>query len=218
MPPGWGYGENHRGPPSVVPGQTHRRGTRVCSAVSTVDSTPSTPGARHEQQPHPQPRPRPQAVTATSLGFSVPGFERALEQRRLEGAAAQLETDIAFTRSLAVARSHSVRMNFQSDVGGSCYMVHTGGANDCRCTGEGQSVCVGGGQAVRTVYFAGNGPVSLRSNVPSILFDPTHGTSTPTGTLRVLGRGTSAIHQIVNIMGRVRSCAPAPGLAGYPRC
>jgi type IV fimbrial biogenesis protein FimT len=157
-------------------------------------------------------------VTATSLGAGLPGFERALEQRRLEGAAAQLETDIAFTRSLAVARSQSVRMNFTSDANGTCYTVHTGGARDCQCTANGQSVCVGGGQAMRTAFFAAGGPVSLRSNVPSILFDPTHGTSTPTGTLRVVGRSNNAIHQIVNIMGRVRSCAPAPGLAGYPRC
>ena len=158
------------------------------------------------------------AVTATSLGAGLPGFEQALEKRRLEGVAAQLETDIAFTRSLAVAQSHSVRMKFQSDVSGSCYVVHTGSANDCRCNADGQAVCIGGRQALRSVFFAASGPVSLRSNVPSILFDPTHGTSTPTGTLRVVGRSNSAIHQIVNIMGRVRSCAPAPGLAGYPLC
>jgi type IV fimbrial biogenesis protein FimT len=158
------------------------------------------------------------AVTATSLGAGVPGFEKALETRRLEGVAAQLETDIAFTRSLAVANSHSVRMNFQNDVSGSCYIVHTGSANECRCTGAGQSVCTGTGQAVRTVFFSASGPVGLRSNVASILFDPTHGTSTPTGTLRVVGRSNAAIHQVVNIMGRVRTCAPAPGLAGYARC
>ena len=193
---------------------------------------PSTPGAHmnRSQQLVRRTNPRSQkgftlteclmalAVTATSMGAGLPGFEQALETRRLEGAAAQLETDIAFTRSLAVAQSHSVRMKFQNDANGSCYVVHTGSANDCRCTGEGQSVCIGAGQAIRTVYFAANGPVVLRSNVPSILFDPTHGTSTPTGTLRVVGRSNKAIHQIVNIMGRVRSCAPAPGLAGYPRC
>lgn len=158
------------------------------------------------------------AVTAVSLGAALPSFEQALNKRRLEGAAAQLETDIAFTRSLAVAYGRSVRMKFQNNASGSCYVVHTGSANECSCDAVGHAVCVGTGQAIRSVFFAASEPVSLRSNVTSILFDPTHGTSTPTGTLRVLGRSNSAIHQIVNIMGRVRSCAPAPGLAGYPLC
>ena len=157
-------------------------------------------------------------VTAVALGSALPGFEQARERHHLEGAAAQLETDIMHTRSLAVARNQGVRMGFESLQAGTCYTVHTGPANACSCDANGVAVCSAGAEAIRTVYFPAQGPVAVRANVRSILFDPRLGTSTPTGTLRVVGRGDAAIHQIVNIMGRVRSCSPAGTVAGYPRC
>lgn len=157
-------------------------------------------------------------VTAVTLGTSLPGFEQARERRHLEGAAAQLETDIMYTRGLAVARNQGVRIGFEALAAGTCYVIHTGPANACACAATGAAVCNAGAEAVRTVHFAANGPVALRANVRSILFDPRLGTSTPTGTLRVVGRSDAAIHQIVNIMGRVRSCSPAAVVPGYPRC
>jgi type IV fimbrial biogenesis protein FimT len=70
--------------------------------------------------------------------------------------------------------------------------------------------------------FQSAGAVTLRANVRSILFDGAKGTTTPTGTLRLIGRDGAAIHQIVNIMGRVRSCSPpqpsGARLPGYPPC
>jgi type IV fimbrial biogenesis protein FimT len=54
--------------------------------------------------------------------------------------------------------------------------------------------------------------------VASMRFDPLHGTSTPTGTLRVVGANERAIHHVVNIMGRVRSCSPQAAVRGYAAC
>jgi type IV fimbrial biogenesis protein FimT len=158
------------------------------------------------------------SVTAVALGAALPGFEQSRERRHLEGAAAQLETDIMYTRSLAVAQNQGVRMGFESLPSGTCYTVHTGAANACSCNANGVATCNAGAEAIRTVYFPAQGTVALRSNVRSILFDPRLGTSTPTGTLRVVGRGDAAIHQVVNIMGRVRSCSPAAAVPGYPKC
>ena len=157
-------------------------------------------------------------VTAVALGAALPGFEQARERQHLKGAAAQLRTDIMYTRSLAVASNRGVRIGFESLAAGSCYVVHTGASNACSCESTGTATCSAGAEAIRTVYFPASGPVSVRANVRSILFDPEKGTSTPTGTLRVVSRGDAAIHQVVNVMGRVRSCAPAPGVAGLPRC
>jgi type IV fimbrial biogenesis protein FimT len=158
------------------------------------------------------------AIAAVALGAAAPGLQQATERRHLEGAAAQLETDLMFARSLAVSGNRSLRVSFEATATGSCYVIHAGPAGACHCSNDGASVCKSGEPAVRTVFFDASASVGVHSNVRSILFDPDRGTSTPTGTIRVLGRGEAAIHKIVNIMGRVRSCAPAPGLAGYPPC
>lgn len=158
------------------------------------------------------------SVLAIITGLAVPGFDGAIQRRHLEGAAAQLETDIHYTRTLAVARNAPLRMSFEVGAGGSCYVIHTGAANQCSCAAGGAAVCQGDAQAERSVHFAAGGPVSLKSNSRSIVFDPVKGTSTPTATMQFTSRKGQAIHQVMNVMGRVRSCSPAPALSGYRAC
>jgi type IV fimbrial biogenesis protein FimT len=162
------------------------------------------------------------AVVAILLALATTDMSRLHDRRRLEAAAAQLETDLMATRSLAVARDRGVRLGFESTPLFSCYVIHAGGPDDCHCTGDATAICRPGVESWRTVMFDAAGPVFLRSNVRSILFDGTKGTSTPAGTLRLIGRDGSAIHQVINIMGRVRSCSPPlPGVGpvpGYARC
>ena len=77
------------------------------------------------------------AVSLVALGSAVPGFETARERRQLEGVAAQLETDLQLARSEAVALNRTVRIAFDADAAGACYIVHTGGAQQCRCGASG---------------------------------------------------------------------------------
>lgn len=156
------------------------------------------------------------AVVAVVAGTAVPGFERALQKHRLEGAAAQLETDIHYARSLAVARNLPLRISF--DNAAACYVIHSGAAKQCSCAADGSATCTGGAQAERSVGLAAGGKLVLKSNVGSVLFDPVRGTSTPTATVKLESTHGMAVHQVMNIMGRVRSCSPAPGLSGYARC
>jgi type IV fimbrial biogenesis protein FimT len=148
---------------------------------------------------------------------ALPGFESVRERRHLEGVASQLETDLQLARSLAVAQHRSLRISFGSDAAGSCYVIHSGGAEDCHCSTDGP-VCAAGAEAERHVHLGPDAPVTLNANVRSMLFDAVRGTVTPTGTVRVVGRDGRAVHQVVGVMGRVRSCAPAPGLPGYRTC
>ena len=161
-------------------------------------------------------------VTVSVLGvitsLAAPSFDGAIQRRHLEGAAAQLETDIHHTRMLAVARNAPLRISFEANAAGSCYVIHTGAANQCSCAAGGAPVCQGAAQAERSVHFPAGGPVSLKFNSRSIQFEPLKGTSTPTATLQFSTRQGAAIHQVMNIMGRVRSCSPAPGLSGYRAC
>jgi type IV fimbrial biogenesis protein FimT len=157
-------------------------------------------------------------VVAVLTGLAAPGFDSSLQRRRLEGAATQLETDIHCARMWAVARDAPLRISFESGAGGSCYVIHTGAANQCSCAADGAATCQGAAVAERAVRFEPGGSVSLKSNSRSVLFDPVKGTSSPTVTVQLQARNGTAIHQVMNIMGRVRSCSPAPSLSGYRRC
>lgn len=158
------------------------------------------------------------AVVAVVVGLAVPSLERAVQPRHLEGAAAQLETDIHYTRSLAVARSMPLRISFTSNAAGGCYVIHTGSALQCGCAADGTATCQGSAEALRSVRYAPGEPVSLRSNAGSVLFDPARGTSTPTTSIQLQPVDGLAISQVLNVLGRVRSCSPTPALSGYARC
>ena len=111
-----------------------------------------------------------------------------------------------------------VRISFESGASGSCYVIHTGSANQCSCAADGSAICQGNAEAERSVRFDASGALSIKSNSRSMLFDPLKGTSTPTATIQLTARSGAVIHQVMNIMGRVRSCSPAPALSGYKRC
>lgn len=158
------------------------------------------------------------AIAAVIAGTVLPGFNKAAQRRHVEGTAAQLETDFLYTRSLAVALNQSLRMTFTAAPAAACYVIHTGGAGDCPCNAQGVAVCRNGARALKTVPFAAGAPVAVRSNSASMLVDATRGTVTPTGTLRVEGSGGTTLNLVVNIMGRVRTCAATAGLPAFVRC
>ncbi len=158
------------------------------------------------------------AVLAVLTSQVVPGLSATAEKQRLEGVAAQLRTDVQYTRSQAIALNRTLRISFDATAGAGCYVVHSGEANQCSCNADGTAaVCTGGAQPLRSVRLEPAQRVSLSTNVRSMLFDPTKGTATPTATLKVQAKSGAAIHQVVNIMGRVRTCSPG-GTAGHPAC
>ena len=161
------------------------------------------------------------AVAAITLSVAAPGFKTFIETRRLGGAAAQLATDIQFIRSEAVLRNSALRLSFHAHAWGSCYVLHTGLAKQCTCNPDGPAQCEAGIRQIKTVQLPAGERIALQANVGSILFDPLHGTSTPTGTLKLVADSGRAVQHVVNVMGRVRTCSPAataPAVAGYRVC
>ena len=158
------------------------------------------------------------AVAAFAAGSAAPSFTQAREWHQLEGAALQLATDLRYARSLAATHRTAVRFRVQVQGAEACYLLHTGSAGQCLCTPAGAATCSGEAQALRVVGFAAGDPVRLTSGPTSLLFDPDRGTVTPTATLKLRGAGSQALHQIINIMGRVRACTPAASMPGYPTC
>ena len=161
------------------------------------------------------------ALSAIVMSTAAPSLQGFLDTRRIDGVATALHTDIQFTRQEAVLRNQPVRLSFHTEAWGNCYVVHTGARADCRCNASGPATCAAPSQQIKTVALAGSDAVGVQANVNSILFDPLHGTSTPTGTLEVVSRSGRSVHHVVNVMGRVRSCSPtgtAPAVPGYRAC
>ncbi len=158
------------------------------------------------------------AVVAILASTAAPDLQDLIDTRRLEGTASQLATDIQFTRTAAVARNQRVRLSLHAYADGSCYVIHTGAAGDCRCNGSGPAQCSHGAREIKTVTVPLSNHVALQSNVASLLFDPNFGTTSPTATLGVVGTRGRIVKQVVNVMGRVRSCVAHGTVPGYRRC
>jgi type IV fimbrial biogenesis protein FimT len=158
-------------------------------------------------------------ITSIAIGSALPGLGSLRQRVSLSGVAAQLETDLQLARSQAVAMNRTVHFSLREAQGATCYMVHTGPATECSCGAPGQpAVCSGGSELLRSVSLAERDDVQVRSSVKSLTLDPVKGTVTPTATLRVESRDGRAIHQVVNIVGRVRSCSPQGRVAGERAC
>ena len=159
------------------------------------------------------------AISAVLLGGALPLFKDLRTAQLLQATAALLETDIQFARSQAMASGLAVRLSVQAlNSHASCYVIHTGAAHACHCDGAGRSHCDAGARLLRLAEQDEKAGITLAPVQRSLLFDPGKGTVTPTATLRVEDREGRSIHQIVNLMGRVRSCAPNSGLAGLKPC
>ena len=161
-----------------------------------------------------------EALTSLAVGVIVltaaaPSLHDVVARRHLEGVADRLAADLHFVRTEALARNASVRITFHADASGSCYLIHTGSSASCNCM-AGTPACRDGAVLLRSVDVPTE-HVQVRANVESIVFDPLHGTASPGGTLRVNGASGAAVHHVVNVLGRVRSCSTA-GLGGHPAC
>ncbi len=159
------------------------------------------------------------AITALLLGGAVPMLNDLRLGQRLQATAALLETDIHLARSTAIHSGRPVRLVVQALAGGgSCYLLHAGAANGCECRADGQARCDADAQLLRIETQPAAAGVTLAALVRPLVFDAHKGTVTPTATLRLAARDGRAIHQVVNIMGRVRSCSPAGAVGGIRPC
>ncbi|MEK0416797.1 MAG: hypothetical protein RI949_803 [Pseudomonadota bacterium] len=150
-------------------------------------------------------------IAATSAGDS-----RARQQ--LLGAAGEFESHIHHARAMATATNAVVRISFEALQEGACYVLHTGSSTDCTCSASGSVQCNPNVTPLRVVSFDANSGLRVASNVKSMAIDPVRGTVSPAGTVRFAAPNGAAVHQVVNVMGRVRSCSPTPGMAGVLPC
>ena len=155
-------------------------------------------------------------ITVAAATIAAPGLQRLIDLRRLDASATQLAADLQLARNESIARNRPVRLSWHAT--SSCYMVHTGAATQCSCASDGAGRCDADAVLLRSVGWTAADRVALQSNTASIAFDPLHGTASPAATWRVIGSDGRAVHHIVNVMGRVRSCSPLGAVAGHRAC
>lgn len=148
----------------------------------------------------------------------LPGLMEAKDKRRLESLVAQIETELQFARSESVARGETVRVGFVNSAAGSCSVVFAGSPRQCTCLPDGRAQCQGDSAVLRSVALAASDRISMTSSAREIGFDPTHGTVTPTTTLRLENPRGDRVNLVVSIVGRLRTCSPGRTMVGYPAC
>lgn len=161
-------------------------------------------------------------ITATVASVlvlsSVSGFGELKDRRRLESAVAQIESELQYARSTAVARGETIRVAFKAGAAGSCYVMHNGRPGDCSCSADGTAECTGGAELIRNVGLGTQDGLQLSSTAREVGFDAIHGTVTPTTTLQLSNRGGDRIRLVVNVMGRIRSCSASGSVADLAAC
>ncbi len=156
------------------------------------------------------------AVAGILASSVLPGWQQARERRTLDAASAQLVTDLHLARSLAVSQGRPVRLRVNA--GEACYVIFSGPASACSCNHGGEARCTDDALPLRTAALPGDGLLRLSSSSSTMLFDTDRGTVSPTGTLRVTTQDGRAVHHVVNIMGRVRTCSPGGRVSPHPAC
>jgi type IV fimbrial biogenesis protein FimT len=157
------------------------------------------------------------AIVAIVGASALPSFGALIDARRLDSAATRLAADLQLARSEAIARNRALRLSVVAGADATCWVIHSGAAADCSCSAAGVA-CGNGALAIQSVVLPSAERVAVAGNVASIVFDPMHGTSTPTGTLSLSDVRGRTVRHVVNVLGRVRSCSPAGTVAGYPTC
>ena len=167
------------------------------------------------------------SISLTAISTSVGGMRDLVLRQHLEGAAHEIETSVQLARATAVLEGQTVRLAIQpiNDATNTtastarCLILHTGPKDACQCRPLGTApVCTGDARSLQTQLHDGRSGVRIASNPVSLAFSATRGTVTPTATIKLVDSQGRALHQIVNVMGRTRTCSPAPALVGHLAC
>lgn len=156
------------------------------------------------------------AIVAILVSLALASFRSAIQRKRLEGVAQQFKTDFAFAHSEALIRGRTVQLTFMATGSGSCYIIHSTG--ECQCSVDALPQCYGDAQPIKTVSLPASDGITARTLPVRIVFDAQRRTVTPAATIEFQSGTAARLKAVVNILGRMRICAPDEAFAGYRRC
>jgi len=154
------------------------------------------------------------ALTGVAAAALWPALRDALETRRLRAASVQWSALIQSARHWAFTLNRPVRLEFQAGPA-PCLLLHSGPRG--ACSGCQALPCHSGAERL------GMTPplpwaLSASSSSISMAWSPADRTVTPTATLRLELPDGRAVHHVVNLLGRLRTCSPGGRVKGIPTC
>jgi len=158
------------------------------------------------------------SIAITAVGASVGSAKTLMLTQRMEGMAAEVENSVQLARSHAISQGQTVHLSIQQQAGAACLLMHTGARDACSCQANGAAICQGDAALLHHSRLDTSTGVSVQTNSSSMAFSALRGMVTPTATIRLIDNQGRALHQIVNVMGRTRTCSPKPAIAGYKAC
>jgi type IV fimbrial biogenesis protein FimT len=157
-------------------------------------------------------------ISASTLLASANGMRDLMQSQRLQSVATELEGEIALAKSTAILHGQTVRLTVQPIDQGSCIMIHTGAKDACKCGTSGLPVCETTTQLMHVQRHDSRTGVRYLTSDMSLTFSAHRGTVTPTATFKVSDSTGRTLHQIVNVMGRTRTCTPKGQVPGFKLC
>ena len=159
------------------------------------------------------------AILAILATLALPSWRGHLLQKRLEGAAETYRHRFQWARDHAIRSGQAVRIRFDSDASGSCYVVFTGPDAACGCSAT-AAHCTETARLLASEHLPAGRQIAVQpgGKTRHLLVDPLHGTVTPTLTAVFSTPDGRALHEVVNMMGRSHGCSPQGGVPGWPVC
>jgi type IV fimbrial biogenesis protein FimT len=159
-------------------------------------------------------------IVVILLGLAIPSWRDTAARKRVEGLFVELQADLEYARSEAVARNAAVQVSF----GSGCYVVHLGSAT-ASCTATTRSVTPASGEFKSQLL--GSSPqssITPQNGLTQISFDPMrgiaswNGTGTQAGIALASTAGAWQLLVTLSAVGRVNVCSPGGSIKGYPPC
>lgn len=160
-------------------------------------------------------------ITLTLVGAlligATPSLRHMVQYRRLDGVVQTYLSQLHWARQQAVVLNQPVHLVFGQTATHSCYLFYVGERDRCTCGPADR--CTEGAQAL----LAAELPVILGVQVTTtshsaITVDALRGTVTPTFTAVFSASNGQSVRASTSVMGRTRTCSPAPGGPAQPAC
>lgn len=163
-------------------------------------------------------------VLATLVTLAAPAMQGMIERNRLKVAAHAFAADLQWLRGESIRRNRTLHLTI--DPHAWCYGMAEIESCDCRLDDPGApgacALAVAGIRVLHRTSILDHprvrvGSAGFPGTPPRTRFEPRRATA-QLGSLTFASAGGGELRVVLSLLGRVRLCAPAGSVPGYPAC